>query len=338
MENKIKISDKMYDGIINHICTSKVRNFPRRLGFPKQIPIYRKTEIRPLINEHIQYRSCYSSVYSDWQIENSMYDKVYIDIDCETNLSYAHREMQEITDYSLDYFDYEPRINFTANKGFAIYFDYPETELEYSKNLHFAMHIEQILKLNYLDIAVTKDRRRISRLPYTKNFNAIKRNLPHVLCVPVNPRWSLHRIIEESKMCKFTQDIVIDPSNIILKTIKNVDIQQIETEIEYNNKEMNNIITDEISNLMDNAGIIEDGRHRILCHIFIPHLIGIGKTNEEVHMICKLFIEKSGKSYHGYKGFVNYHISRNRDRKFRTWTIEELLVEYPDVYKSLGSE
>lgn len=328
------IKERMIEGITTHVCTSKKNNFPRSIGFPRQQKVNDTDEFFDQIFKRIEYSNCYSSLFSAWQVQHQIYDKLYIDID-SLDLIKAYKEMQKVNTYFIEYFNCNPRIIFTANKGFAIYCDYPESHINFLKGYSLVIHLMAVLKLKCIDLKVSRDFNRITRIPYSLNFNTLKCNNELKLCVPIDPSWSLHEIIVESKNCKFRKDIVIEPNKEIVKILKSiqlpkydeVQIKQRQSTYRTNNEQINNIV--------NNGNLFTDGRHRILCKIIIPYMVQEKNTDDEIVQTCSEFLTNSNKNIQEYIVFIKYHITRNRERKYRPKTISELLVDNVDIQQAM---
>lgn len=328
-----KIERKIINGITDHVCTSNKRNFPRQIGFPRQIPVDNIDELITEVMNHIEFSNAYGSLFSKWQIQHSTFDKIYLDID-SYKLIYAYKEMRRVNNYFVEYFDYEPRINFTANKGFAIYCDYPEQKIEFMKGYGFIIHLMAILKLKHLDLKVSRDSKRITRLPYSLNFNTIKAGNDLKLCVPINPSWSLHQIITESKNCKFEQDIIIEPNEEIFKIINSIKLPKYKPPVEPQ-RNVYKTNDDQINSIVNNGNLFTDGRHRILCKIIIPFMVLENNTDDEIIQTCSEFLTNSRKNIQEYIIFIKYHIKRNRERRYKPITIGELLTENIDIFQHM---
>lgn len=326
------IRDKIVSGITTHVCTSRKRNFPRQIGFPHQHEIKTTDELINDIFAHIEYSNCYASLFSQWQIINQTFDKLYIDID-SSRLMNAYKDMQKVSTYFSDYFNYEPRITFTANKGFAIYCDYPENKIDFMKGYYLVIHLISVLKLKYADLKVSRDIKRITRVPYSLNFNTLKCNNELKLCVPIDPSWSLHQIISESKNCKFKQDIIVEPNEEIFKVINSIKLPKYKAPTEQHqctyktdNEQIKRIVS---------CGIFTDGRHRILCRILIPYLVQQNNTSDEIIQTCTEFLNNNGKDIKEYISFISYHITRNRNHHYKPQSLSELLINNSDIYTGI---
>lgn len=335
---------KAIEGVETFVCTNKKHAFPTYMGWgmghdPKQYLVNSFDELIHNFEEYKDTCNLYCRVFSEWQVDNNKFDKVYFDEDSEKDIKLAYKEMQLINNFLNDYFDCTPRNMFTANKGFSIYIDFPETKLDYDKIRWFADNFRSALKLAYMDIKVTKTVRRISRLPYSINKNTNIGGKKEKLCIPINPKWSMHKILTEAKECTFAQDIVVEPCKEIRDIITHIK----EPEYTYNNKNDTNNLTifnlKDIKIWTDNADIIPDGRHRIIYECIIPALVKHENvTDEMIHAVCQKFIETSGKNYSEYRYMVSTHIKRNRQYKFKPKTFDELLLEHPDIFFAITSD
>lgn len=321
------------EGIHNHICTSSLKNFPRKVAGINtwQITVNNFNELMTNFKFSRNTSNFYASVFSEVQIKKSIWDKTYVDIDYKF-LNFARKEMLLFNNHMVEYYDCEPRIVFTANKGFGIYIDFPDTEIDYIKVYTFIERIGQLLELKCLDLKVTKDFCRVSRVPYSINFNRVVSGRNSMLCVPVNPKWSLSAMLQEAKKCKFRQEIVIEKNKEIAKVIKRMVI----IEPKYKKCSVGKIDSDILKRLLHYAKRINDGRHRLLMYIIIPLMIRNENSNKEIHNYCNALITKSGENYGKYIKNVDYHIARNRVSCYPPKSIERFLSDNPDIFDSLS--
>ena len=336
----MSIRDKVIDAIKSHVCTRPIHNFPKNMAAQeeKQFKVKNLDEVFDVVEKYKDSFNIYCRQYSEYQINNDKYDKIYIDIDSETNLKKAHSEMQLINNYLKNYFLCFPRTYFSGNKGFAIYIDFPEIEINYDKIRWFTESLRNTLKLKYIDIKVTKDNKRISRLPYTINYSAVKLGKKTKMVVPVKPTWSLHKILDEAKHVTFDQEVVIDKSKLIASVIKNVKPPKYTYKHKGKHSSIDHLTTFNLSSiveLLENAYKLTNGRKRMLYYHIVPTLVRENLNDDMIHAVCNKFITKSGKNYSEYKLFVDTHIRRNREHNFVPKSSEDVLWENPDIVKDM---
>lgn len=163
--------------------------YPREFASPYRLrnPITNDESLIRLIEAYTPAHNCFCSVYSfdKWEriqkknktilaYENAIIDTIFIDLDSKT-LPYAHYEAK-LLDLYLHYHDCTPRQNFTGNKGFAFYIDFPEVKLN-KKTVKTVIRkylesIQSILSLRSIDRVCFDSISRISRLPNTINHKS----------------------------------------------------------------------------------------------------------------------------------------------------------------------
>lgn len=304
--------------------------FPRRIGFPEQITVQSQGEFITKLDENLNTSNCFTAINSDRQTTEHLYDMTYIDIDSK-KIEEATKEMKILDEFLLDYYDCQARINYTANKGYAIYIDYNETEFDFYKSYLFVDHLRTMLNLKHIDLKVSKDHRRISRIPYSINFKALKNYNETRLCIPIDPNWSYSQILKESKHCGFNQDVIIEPSKTVLDIIKSIVIPKLEYDYNYESVDGSEVL----SNILKNAKRFVDGRKRIIFELIVPLLLLENKTEEEIHEYCCQFVADSGKNYGEFRAYVNYHIQRNANHVHPPMNLEYFMVENPDIFGSV---
>jgi len=145
--------------------------------------------------EFFDYEDCFVSVYSfekfeygePWDRNTAIIDRIYIDLDCEENLRLPLKEALKIIDWYSRVFGVYPLVYFTGSKGFAVYLDFKpvkfRSSVEAKNTLRlFATLLVEQLELKTLDIQVTVDIARLSRIPLTLNTKS------NLYCIPLNSK------------------------------------------------------------------------------------------------------------------------------------------------------
>ncbi len=157
------------------------------------------------IKEQFGRRNIFCSVYPTDIREKETVDCLFYDMDC-SDLSDAHREMRTIVRHSMNRLDYEPRIYFSGMKGFHFYFDFEPVKLEANFRSLSAKFLDFLkVPTNPIDWHTVGDIQRISRVPFTTHIKSGR------MCVPIDPAWSLRRILSESKKCRIEK--TVSPTN-----------------------------------------------------------------------------------------------------------------------------
>lgn len=152
-------------------------------GVERPTPLNRST----LINEkqYIQSLSsiytkkdCYVSVFSDWQIENRIYDTIFLELDAHPPDGKFYDSMEEamseimfgkhILEKKLNQLGISYRCFFTGGRGFHYFLDFEPSFIKYYKGTVIKF-LTDLGLLDLVDTAVLEDAR-ISRIPYTKHL------------------------------------------------------------------------------------------------------------------------------------------------------------------------
>lgn len=186
---------------MNYIETSWVAHskskYPREFASPNRMhdPVMNDETFIKLVHAHGPAHNCFCSVYSfgEWireqkkkrkilVYENAVLDCLFIDLDCD-NLHYAHYEAK-LLDLYFNHHNCDVRVYFTGNKGFAIYLDFPEVQLNKSmvKPIlrKYLESIESMVSLKTIDRACFDCISRISRIPNTINQKS------GLYCIPLS--------------------------------------------------------------------------------------------------------------------------------------------------------
>ncbi|RLI76930.1 hypothetical protein DRP07_12670 [Archaeoglobales archaeon] len=185
----MRIKDILTDELKKH-CKGK---FPREFGkklpsgkFLRNESVMDQYELKNLL-EWYEFVDCYLSVYSfkKWH-EMSEVRKRSVRIDClvfdldSADLKESFKEAQKLTAYLLSKKTI-PRVYFSGKKGFHIYIDFPETEIENFEALkRLGIKIAEKLDLKTVDPQVFEPAR-VIRIPFSKHGGS------GLQCRPINP-------------------------------------------------------------------------------------------------------------------------------------------------------
>jgi len=330
----------MKDEWWNHI-KSESPPFSRDMGFPYRIKASDRDDYFSLIDSNEGQNNCYTSVYSDYLLKHDKYDKIYIDLDRTENyqtLKKIRLEMLRIVNKIEDKYDAKPRIYFSGN-GFSIYIDIHPVQLKTPQAMRDFVLAE--FNSEVIDTHPLGDRRRISRLPFTRN---VKEKTPgNRYCVPIKSNWSVHRILQKSKNPKMDDiGVRMFRNREVGKALKKFDYEpanknyEYEIDMETNEEELNKIM--KIVKNKPTKKEAFDGRHRLLHYMTVPRLLENGHTDEEIHSFCKKLIDETGRDYSNYRDYVQYSIKRTKrgdgnGRMWRPWSWETFLVRNPDLWR-----
>jgi len=312
---------------LNHLGIDN--NFPRDVGFPDRRKVYNWWQYVRMVELNMHCNNIYVSLYSDSYIEKGLWDKLFFDIDAhDGSLPKAHIDMLRLYDYLHAEFNAEPRVYFTGN-GFAVYLDFEPVSIDKWSIRYFGVEIVQKAGCKRVDTAPIGDKRRISRVPYTYNFKS--ENIR--MCIPINVDWDLDTILEESKKPTKFVEVRVRPVE--------VEIPVYEWDMEANGTITNlDYIDDElILFLYKNAHKITDGRKRLIHFVLVPTFIHkYNMTRNEVHVLCRLFIEKTGGEYADYESYVESSITRTLRDGWKPWSMDYFLYRCPELKEFVEKE
>jgi len=158
--------------------------FPREAGLKREFV----HDMRELIN-YIGcqgYTDCFASVFGLAQWEQNIYDTVLLDVDG------GYGDLQRVLTI-LDEVGLPNRRVYFTGRGFHVYIDFPEHHIDnYGKRVR--MWAEDCLLTKYVDRHVLGDKRRMARIPYTKNSKT------GLYCVGIDENMSFEEIESNARM------------------------------------------------------------------------------------------------------------------------------------------
>lgn len=144
-------------------------------GIEKPTPLNRATVIN--MQQYLQSLSsiykkkdCYISVFSDWQIENRIFDTIFLEFDAHDETSNVTNELmlnKHLLDKKLKKLKIGYRC-FFSGRGFHYYLDFEPSYMKDYKSTVLEF-LSKYKLLNLLDTSVLECAR-ISRIPYTKHL------------------------------------------------------------------------------------------------------------------------------------------------------------------------
>ena len=294
-------------------------NFPRDLGFPERVKVQNWWHYLRTVELNWQTNNIYVSLYSDYYIQSSIWDKIFFDVDAhDGELEDAYADALRLYDHLHSEFGATPRVYFTGN-GFAVYLDFhPVVADKFAVKL-FAHEIVNKAKVSHVDKLPFGDARRISRVPYTWNFKSD----PPRMCIPIDIDWTLEKIIEEALHPCYSVGIEIEPVKVTIPEYEPP---------EFDRQDASYVEDDLILYIFENAHRWQDGRKRLLHFILVPTFMHkYGLNRKEIHRMCRLFIERTGADYSEYESYVESSITRTERDGWKPWSIEFFLYKCPEL-------
>ena len=334
--------------------------FPRDVGIIYNDVFTRRKvlNINSYINtiERNKRRDVYVSLFSDIQIHEGMFDKVYIDID--GGIKEANRTMQTLVKKIEEKYDVKPLVLCSGVHGYHIYTYYPLVNIEgwltirewvlrlcdeicsellkkYNDDMR---KVEREFNMLYVDTQVVGDISRVVRPPYTINHKANKGYV-----VPIDVDMSVDDI---KKRVKYPEEV-----EIYIEVSKKIRDELVEINKEVKRRLKKSIVVEvnsdklveELELLLKVANRVRDGRKRMLSFLIIPRLLWLGYTPEETEAWCKAWVEETGAEYRRYASLVRSMIRRTirgsqEGEMWRPWSFRTFFYENPELLDEVGEK
>lgn len=313
---------------IDHLGAYQPR-YPREVCYHVSYGMVRHSASNPTeyistIRNRVNHGDVWVGVQSLPQQDADVWDKAYIDIDVPEGIPVAYQDKVDLDAKTRERYGLSPRCAFTASKGFAVYLDFPPTELDPFQVKMYCLQLTKSIGI-HSDPVVNGDRRRICRLPYTFNYKSLKTGRLR-MCVPVDPEWSLGKVLEESIAPIGGVDWSPRPCPEIAREIASIPVPRVlEAPIE-------RVAPDALEALLDIAEFINDGRHRTVFKVVMPLCVQAGLGREGAMDYARRFIERSGKSFHNYQKYSEQAYDWCAARPdIRHMKLERLLDQNPEI-------
>jgi hypothetical protein len=339
----------------------------KEIPFPEGYPRFLVDTKEEYFNAVERYKGvgAITSIYSEPMSEKRIINRLFLELGDSVGLhkpGVAHKQMQELSRFIYDSYGEELYILYTTNKSYHLHIGFKpiqirptiyNVQMDVVKSLledarkggylktkieRFISDDGQILESYVpdcdLDWQCISDFRRCSRLPYTGHIGTMRRGMD-MLVVPINWRWSLHRIIQESKNPSFSVDDTIPVIDNIYSLIK--DFEKMYYDIEKSIPKRVSAIQKvgkidfrkRIEWLMEIAPRIKDGWNRISTFVLVPMLRHSGFSTGEGLKVLEQWLIKSGCPHVAKEV---YHAERYTwDKGYLPMKIEKLLEKNPDL-------
>lgn len=282
----------------------------------------------------------YAALYTERQRQTHTYDKIYLDIDAPDFYD-AHESAVAITQTSLQRYGQKPRTYVSGAKGLNIMFDFEPAEMTTEQMRIWALDLANDSGAT-IDTSVLGDKRRVSRVPYTYNYNALEKFGRPTFCVPVDVEWGADRVLDEKKNPTITKPVTLSNFPEVPAEVRDAQSRTPRQGRAAPDGEPPSVDSAHFGEVLDwlmqNAIRVNDGRHRILTFVIVPALLDAGLSREEVHDWCKEWVTRSGEQYRGYANHVDSSIRRTRRDGWAPWNLETLLARNPEIADQLSLE
>jgi len=205
--------------------------FPRNigLGYQKKIvqkKVYNNEQYLIYLQKHWNDRDCYAALLSDYQVENQIVDRIFFEFDEKDD--YERARKGKIIYYCLRSLRITPYILFSGNRSYHYHLFFDPIKLENPKE-RIRSWVKS-LPLDFLDMQVVGDLRRLTRIPYTFNTSSKK------MCVAVpNSIFELpvDEIVRITKRLADAWTLLINPeypNNVsLVESLLNIEIEKRES-------------------------------------------------------------------------------------------------------------
>lgn len=359
-----ELADRFSPAWVRHLGLDELR-WPRRVGVPKpggegRSPFWQKEvtneqEYIDFIASKVNGRDLYTQLYSDEQRGRSQWDKVYIDLDVTDShptVQDIHPFMMEIVDQARGLWNRTPRVYFSGTKGYSIYFDFEPIQVKI-ETLRVWVQEQIIDRLGLppgvIDTTVLGDKSRISRIPYTMNYNSLKYRVcencltewntaskkggkiagdmcpqcnvvgalrdPTRACIPVDPEWSVEKILAEAEQPTEFWPVMYESFSELAEELIALDLEvaeaaPVDSTYVADPGRQRQLLT----HIWECAPKITDGRYRLLGFVIVPALVEVygGESGAEAKITawCHKFLAQCGLNASDYDHYISQTIRR----------------------------
>jgi hypothetical protein len=330
---------KREDAWLAHLGTTASARFPREVAFPVQgvdrftrVLVHSPNDYVELLDRLASSRNTYTGVYSLPQKRERVFHVAYMDVDAPT-FAEAHVQSEALVQESYRRYGKFPREYVSGAKGFALYWAFPECAADPRAIRDWCLKLAADAGVTLQDTTVLGEVERVSRVPYTYNFNAVEKIGRPAVCVPVDPRWSADEMLQESREpSRFlapTGDVfpevaselmdltrALPPETPAAELLARFDLSRADATVQF---------------FVENAAKVRDGRHRILGMVLIPWCAASGRTEAETIAFCGAWIKTTHEPPHDYREHVRANYDWARRRTWRPWSLESFFKKNPEL-------
>jgi len=322
---------------LSHVLCDQPYPFPRDVGVsPATYRWRRKAHTRreylDILSAHVDDKDLYVAIFSDWQLADRTYNKIFLDLDAKDGLDRAFRDLQTLTQHVLKRYGRPPRLYFTGGRGFHVYLDFTPTTLSQYGDVvrSYVYELEFRLRLTTPCRSVVGDRRRVARVPYSIHQTR------HRFCISIDPFWSLQEVLWYSRNPKI-MNVPVVPLPGLAEELKTLERRR--ERFSFENPSPLHDVDDYVHDLTIFLELAESGlddcRHRLLHFAIVPRLVELGKSDEEILTYAYEFIHKSSpvgrKDWSHYERAVQQSITRTREGGWRPWGWPALITTFPEL-------
>jgi len=271
----------------------------------------------------------------------------------------AHEQMQQL-DRTLDVlYNAKPSWLYSANKSFWAHIPFRALKVNTTRYFPLRECIRHIVQCGIdigtikgeldIDFGICDDWGRVARLPYTTHFGSVLYNAPRMV-VPINPKWSLHQILQEAKDCHFREDFILHEgeNHPIRELIKQTDKALFTLEETNKERFKQNGSTlykvrkgkhaKEIDYIVQCAPRMGDSWSRVIYHLLVPYLQWSMYTEDEAREVVKKCVTLAGEDFYDWEAQFEYDWNRldDNNRPFVPMKMVDFLDLYPELRRFLS--
>jgi hypothetical protein len=319
-------------------------------------------------------RGVAGALLGDTMKEVKMRTRLFLEIGDNSPIHMAHKQMQELDQTLATLYNAKPTWLYSANKSFWAHI--PFRALKINTTRYFPLRecirhivqcgmdigiisgktvydeeIQKEIKVPNMDIdyGICDDWGRVARMPYTMHFGSVLYNAPRMV-VPINPKWSLHTILQEAKDCHFREDFILHEgeNHAIRELIKQTD--KALTTLEESNKErfkqdgstLYNIrkgrYAEEIEHIIQCAPKMGDSWSRVIYHLLVPYLQWSSYEEDEAREVVKKCVTLAGEDFYDWEAQFEYDWNRldENEKPFAPMKLVNFLDLYPELRRYLS--
>jgi len=260
-------------------------------------------------------------------------NEIVFDFDC-SDKAIARKNLRSFA-IMLKSLGIEPFIGFSGNRGYHVHvvFGPPRGELEDFVKAHGIREFRENLfewflslaksynvKIELIDQGVMRAENHTIRSFYSFNTKGKRWKKPvygehySIWRIPEHIYRNLLEMMKEKRQRKMLEAIITNELN----------------EKKKNEERKGTIVW--IEKLLQNPGIVSDGRKRMLLHLIIPYLLTVkGLSEAEAEEKCRAWLEATGVDYGKYKSFVKCEIRAVARKGILPMRREKFMHMYPDL-------
>ncbi|MEE9118301.1 MAG: hypothetical protein V3U02_06890 [Calditrichia bacterium] len=287
-----------------------------------------------------------------------MRTRLFLEIGDNLPIHLAHGQMQEFDRTLTTLYNAVPAWLYSANKSFWVHIPFRALKIKTTRYYLMRECIKHIVQCGRdiglvsgdpdIDWGLLDDWGRLARLPYTTHFGTVLYNAPGMV-VPINPKWSLHQIMQESKDCQYREDFVMHEGEnyAIRELVKQTDcalynLEQSGVNIIQSAKGALNVrpgkFKKEIDHIIQCAPRLGENWSRVIYHLLVPYLRWSNYTEQEGADVVKTCVNRAGEDFADWEYQFEYDWNRDAEggKAYAPMKLENFMERYPELRRCLS--